>query len=88
MSDSTPSRPSADRNRLFGILALQMEFISRDALIAAMHAWVLDKSKSLGQILSDQQALGADEDKGHGCDEQNLLGAENALEHGNLPGLP
>jgi hypothetical protein len=47
MSDSTPSRPGADRNLLFGILALQMDFIGRDALIAAMNAWVLDKSKPL-----------------------------------------
>ncbi len=28
--------PAAERNLLFGILALQMDFISRDALIAAM----------------------------------------------------
>ncbi len=38
--------PNADRNLLFGILALQMDFISRDALIAAMNAWVLDKAKT------------------------------------------
>src|SRR5580704_9477714 len=56
---STPS-PSADRNLLFGILALQMDFIRRDALIAAMHAWVLAKAKPLGQILLDQKALTAD----------------------------
>src|ERR1700678_1030092 len=37
--------PSADCNLLLGILALQMDFIDRDALIAAMHAWVLDKSR-------------------------------------------
>jgi serine/threonine protein kinase len=48
---------SADRNLLFGILALQMDFITRDALIAAMHAWVLDKDKSLGQILAEQEHL-------------------------------
>src|SRR5262249_30296099 len=47
----------ADRNLLFGILALQMDFIGRDALIAAMHAWVLDKAKPLGQIFREQQAL-------------------------------
>jgi len=52
MSDATPSRPSADRNLLFGILALQMDFRGRDALIAAMPAWVLNKAKPLGQILS------------------------------------
>jgi hypothetical protein len=45
---STPS-VHAERNLLFGILAVQMDFISRDALIAAMHAWVLDKVKPLGQ---------------------------------------
>jgi tRNA A-37 threonylcarbamoyl transferase component Bud32 len=60
MSDSTPSRPGADRNLLFGILALQMDFIQRDALIAAMNAWVLDKAKPLGQILVEQGALHPD----------------------------
>jgi serine/threonine protein kinase len=47
----------ADRNLLFGILAVQMNFVACDALIAAMHAWVLEKSKPLGQILVEQQAL-------------------------------
>jgi serine/threonine protein kinase/tetratricopeptide (TPR) repeat protein len=56
MPDSAP-RPSADRNLLFGILALQMDFITRDALIGAMHAWVLDKAKPLGLILFEQGAL-------------------------------
>ncbi|MEX2120737.1 MAG: protein kinase [Pirellulales bacterium] len=51
---------SADRNLLFGILALQMDFISRDELIAAMHAWVLDKSNTLGEILVAQEALERD----------------------------
>src|SRR5262249_32902614 len=36
MPDPTPSHPASDRNLLFGILALQMDFIGRDALIAAM----------------------------------------------------
>ena len=49
--------PNADRNLLFGILALQMDFISRDALIAAMHAWVLDKARPLAEILVVQKAL-------------------------------
>jgi tRNA A-37 threonylcarbamoyl transferase component Bud32 len=57
MSHATPSRPGADRNLLFGILALQMDFIQRDALVAAMNAWVLDKARPLGQILVEQQAL-------------------------------
>jgi hypothetical protein len=45
MSNATPSRPSADRKLLVDILALQMDFITRDALIAAMHAWVLDQNQ-------------------------------------------
>jgi tetratricopeptide (TPR) repeat protein len=60
MPDQTPSRPAADRNLLFGILALQMDFITRDALVAAMNTWVLDKAKSLAQILHDQGVLNAD----------------------------
>ena len=52
------SNPAADRNLLFGILALQLDFITRDALIAAMHAWVLQKSKPIGQILIEQDDLG------------------------------
>ncbi len=55
---------NADRNLLFGILALQMDCITRDALVAAMNAWVLDKSKSLGKILVDHGALAADADDG------------------------
>jgi hypothetical protein len=59
MPEPAPSPASADRNLLFGILALQMDFVSRDALIRAMHAWVLDKHKPLGQILVEQGALRA-----------------------------
>jgi tRNA A-37 threonylcarbamoyl transferase component Bud32 len=59
MPDPAP-RPGADRNLLFGILALQMDFITRDALIGAMHAWVLAKAKPLGQILLEQRALRED----------------------------
>src|SRR4051794_29499237 len=50
----------SDRNLLFGILAVQLDFITRDALIAAMNAWVLDKTSPLGQILCEQKALTAD----------------------------
>jgi tRNA A-37 threonylcarbamoyl transferase component Bud32 len=51
---------AADRNLLFGIMALQMDFVSRDALVAAMNAWVLDKAKPLGHILRDQVVLSAE----------------------------
>jgi hypothetical protein len=49
MSDPAPATPSADRNLLFGILALQMDFVSRDALITAMKAWILAKNRPLGE---------------------------------------
>jgi len=51
------SAASSDRNLLFGVLALQMDFLSRDALIAVMHAWIQDKAKPLGDILVEQEAL-------------------------------
>jgi serine/threonine-protein kinase len=48
---------TVDRNLLFGVLALQMDFISRDALVAAMNGWVLCKHRALGEVLVDQGAL-------------------------------
>jgi len=48
---------AADRNLLFGIMAVQSDFVARDALIEAMGAWVLDKSKPLGQILVERGHL-------------------------------
>jgi hypothetical protein len=50
----------ADRNLLFGIPALQMDFISQQALIGAMNAWAVDKERPLGQILQDRGALDAE----------------------------
>jgi WD40 repeat protein/tRNA A-37 threonylcarbamoyl transferase component Bud32 len=67
----------ADRNLLFGILAVQMNFVARDALIAAMHAWVLERSKPLGRILVEQQALSPTR---HGLLEQ--LVEEHLAAHG------
>jgi WD40 repeat protein/tRNA A-37 threonylcarbamoyl transferase component Bud32 len=51
-------RHDTDRNLLYGILAVQLNFIDRDALVAAMHAWVLDKDRQIGRILVDQKAIG------------------------------
>jgi serine/threonine-protein kinase len=61
MSSSTPAHPTADLNLLFGILAVQMDLVSRDQLIAAMNAWVLDKARPLGQILREERALDDEE---------------------------
>jgi tRNA A-37 threonylcarbamoyl transferase component Bud32 len=78
----TPA-PSADtaRNLLFGILALQNEFITRDDLLAAFAAWVADRSRGLGERLRARGAL----DGGR----HNLLGAlveEHLKLHGGDPG--
>ncbi len=70
----------ADRNLLFGILALQMDFIRRDQLVAAMHEWVLAKTKPLGQILLEQGALARDP---HALLE--ALVHEHVKQHGNDP---
>src|SRR5438045_7593141 len=51
---------SADRNLLFGVLALQLDFVSRDQLVAAMNAWALEKTKPLSHILRDQGVLAPD----------------------------
>jgi len=47
----------ADRNLLFGVLAVQLDFINREALVAAMTAWSLDKKRPLGEILLEQKRL-------------------------------
>ena len=48
---------SAKQNLLFGILALQNNFISRAQLLAGFNAWVEDKRKSLADLLLEQKAL-------------------------------
>ena len=52
---------SADRNLLFGILALHNDFISRDQLIAGMSTWAGEKHTPLEEILVRQGAMNADD---------------------------
>jgi serine/threonine-protein kinase len=56
MSAATP-KPTTDLNLLYGMLALQMGFVHRDGLLAAMRAWVFAKERPLGELLQEQQAL-------------------------------
>jgi serine/threonine-protein kinase len=51
------SPAQSERNLLFGALALQLDFITRGALLAAVSAWLLDKGKPLGHVLREQGAL-------------------------------
>jgi tetratricopeptide (TPR) repeat protein/tRNA A-37 threonylcarbamoyl transferase component Bud32 len=50
-------RHDADRNLLFGINALQNDFITRDALVEAMAAWAVAKHRPIGEILVERGAL-------------------------------
>ena len=71
---------NADANLLFGVLALQLDFISRDQLIAGMQAWVMDKQTPLAEHLVRVDALKAE--------RQLLLEplvAEHIRQHANDP---
>jgi eukaryotic-like serine/threonine-protein kinase len=71
----------ADRNLVFGILALQTDFVGREHLVAAMHAWVHAKHKPISQILVELGHLTAD--------QQHLLEAlvrEHLKRHGDEAG--
>jgi serine/threonine-protein kinase len=86
MSGPTPANPAADRNLLYGMLALQMGFVNRDALLAGMRSWVFAKERPLGMLLQEQKALTAQQHqvldavvaehiKAHGGDPQRSLAA-------------
>src|SRR5690349_7054175 len=51
------SSSDADRNLLFGVVALQNNFIDRYALVAAFDRWSADKTRSLGQVLVESGAI-------------------------------
>src|SRR5688500_6187360 len=75
------SRSGTDRNLLFGILALQLDFIDKNQLVAGMNAWALAKTKPIGQIFVEQGVLTAD--------RQALLESivrEHLKLHGDDPG--
>src|SRR5438270_34748 len=48
-----PIMPGADRNLLFGLLALQNGLIDQGRLVAAFQAWTLDKARPLADHLAD-----------------------------------
>jgi serine/threonine protein kinase len=86
MSDPTQAGPAADRNLLYGMLALQMNFVTRDALLQAMQAWVFATERPLGELLQERGALTpqqrqaldlltAEHLKAHGDDAQRSLAA-------------
>jgi tetratricopeptide (TPR) repeat protein len=86
------SQVNADRNLLLGILAYQNAFVSRDALLAGLQAWLQDKSRSLAAILEEHgaidaasrellEAIAAKHMQQHGGDPARSLQAVNAAHH-------
>jgi WD40 repeat protein/serine/threonine protein kinase len=51
----------ASEQLLFGIIALQNNFVTREQFVAAFDAWVQDKSRALAEILQGQGALSPDD---------------------------
>ena len=52
---------AADRNLLFGLLALQNGLINQGQLVAAFQAWTLDKARALADHLVGRGDLDADD---------------------------
>src|SRR4051794_27409065 len=86
----SPALAETGRNLLFGLLALQNNFVSREALLGAFAAWVADRSRPLGRILRDLgaldesrhallQALVAEHIKVHGDDPERSLAALSSI---------
>ena len=74
------ARVDSDRNLLLGILAVQMDFVTRDALFEAMKDWVYRKETPLGALLVEKGDLAQS--------RQNLLEAlvdEHVKAHGGEP---
>jgi serine/threonine-protein kinase len=51
------SAPATDLNLLFAVLALQNDLVGKDALLAAMTVWGLEKHRTLGDILVERGDL-------------------------------
>src|SRR5262249_61444819 len=52
---------AADRNLLFGLIALQNGLIVQDQLLGAFRAWTLDKARALADHLVGHGDLDADD---------------------------
>lgn len=59
MPDPAPPPRDTDRDLLVGVLALQLDFISREELLCALQLWTRDPSRPLGPVLVASQALAA-----------------------------
>ncbi len=71
---------TADRNLLFGIMALQMDFVSHDDLMAAFNGWVQAKQRPLAEILVENSCVTREE-----RDLLEGLVSKHIKRHGNDP---
>jgi serine/threonine-protein kinase len=55
------SNVSSDYNLIFGLLALQLDFVNCGQLLEAMSAWMLQKQTPLGEILCRRGVLAEDD---------------------------
>jgi formylglycine-generating enzyme required for sulfatase activity len=51
-------RPDPDRDLLFGMLALQWDFLSKEDLLKALRVWVQQDGRPLTEIIREQGSLG------------------------------
>jgi serine/threonine-protein kinase len=57
MSDSTIPPGSPDRNLLFGVMALHLDFVGKPDLLQGLQTWGVNQSRPLGDILVDRCML-------------------------------
>jgi serine/threonine protein kinase/formylglycine-generating enzyme required for sulfatase activity len=72
---------AAERDLLFGLLALQNGLIDQGQLVAAFHAWTRDRSRGLADHLADRGDLDADD-----RDAVEALLGRHLRKHGDDPG--
>ena len=58
MSRAGPEKLLASEQLLFGIIALQSDFLTREQFVAGFDAWVHDKSRTLAAILESHGGPG------------------------------
>ncbi|MGL4550853.1 MAG: protein kinase domain-containing protein, partial [Gemmataceae bacterium] len=58
MSDATLPPGGQDQDLLFGVLALQLDFVSAADLQLALQAWYADRSRPLAELLHHRGAIG------------------------------
>jgi serine/threonine-protein kinase len=58
---SRMASPAADRDLLFGLLALQIGFVDQERLVTAFRAWTRNKSRAMADHLADGGDFDADD---------------------------